>query len=822
MLRPATPLTVLFFVAFCLLLLSTISTPIVKGIPLAKFNGVTFGVFGYCKQSGCSKIQIGYPVDAKSLFGDTNDDADFSLPSTARTDLSAILIVHPVAALLTLICLILAATSHLHSPSHSPRYLLALIILSVPTLLITLLAFLVDILLFVPHLAWGGWIVLASTLLILASGIVTCAMRRTLVGRKARKKRIAENAEMNGENFYARQAAPPKLAMDRAESPPPLPQQSSMSGGVGHDKLPTFATYETKPGSDDDRIPLNSRTPSDKTLPSAPGSRGGYSEDGYNRFGAPARGGRGVPGSMRGGRGGYNGPRDEYGNPLPPSNAFGPMPPAGMRRDRSEPPRLRNQYSDETLVPPWSRGRGRGGYGPPRGYGRGGPRGGPYGPGAWRGRGGYGRGGIPMGPMAAGAGAGMMANEWRQGQEPPPPPGYGYGNGYAQERPGQFDGPGPAGYGRSPFAPGYGRRPSPGPPSAPGAYGRRPSPGPPSAPGAYGRRPSPGPPSAPGGGYGYAQREPSPEPPMPQYRNEPSPPLPGVAAPIDDHMIGQAIEMDARHGSPSLRSPTFPHQNQLRDSDSDVQGFVGLQQKQRRHDSTSDYGGNEPYVPPRAAWTTNGTRGLNSPPNTSPLAPVELPSQSTPRNQRPRSTSLPQSPPSHRRKQSSADDYYEDVDPRFASPPPHENPQHLTQTSQTTQSSGTVPHALMPGISTTPSHHLHQPIHPTIEHANDPHSSYEDFTDGQPLSPAESDSNMTSISQRGVNPNWRPDSTHRPGQSNLDVPGRRPSGPQQLPQHQQQRDLILGSNPDFEIPPGATPPSRAPGGVPIIQHGQAF
>jgi len=63
MLRPATPLTVLFFVAFVLLLLSTISTPIVKAIPLASFNGVTFGVFGYCKADGsCSKIQIGYSV----------------------------------------------------------------------------------------------------------------------------------------------------------------------------------------------------------------------------------------------------------------------------------------------------------------------------------------------------------------------------------------------------------------------------------------------------------------------------------------------------------------------------------------------------------------------------------------------------------------------------------------------------------------------------------------------------------------------------------------------------------------------------------------
>jgi len=411
------------------------------------------------------------------------------------------------------------------------------------------------------------------------------------VSRKARKKRIAENAEMNGENFYASQAAPPKMAMDRAETPPPLPAQPSMSGGIGGDKLPAFATFESKSGSDDDRIPLNTRTPSEKTLPSAPGSRGGYPEDGFNRYGGPGRGGRGGLAGIRGGRGGYNGPRDEYGNPLPPANAFGQMPPAGMRRDRSEPPRLRNQYSDETMNSQGSRGRGRGGFGPPRGYARGGPRGRDYGPGPGRGRGGYGRGGIPMGPIGAGASAGMMAGEYRRGQEPPP--GYGYDNGYyPQDRPGQYDGPGPAGYGRSPSAPGYGRRPSPGPPSAPGGYGRGPSPGPPSAPGGYNRGPSPDPPSALAGGYGYARREPSPEPPMPQYRSEPSPPLPINPHPTDDHMIGQAVEMDARHGSPSLRSPTFPQPMQFRDSDSDIQGFVGLQQKQHRHESTSDYGGN--------------------------------------------------------------------------------------------------------------------------------------------------------------------------------------------------------------------------------------
>ena len=62
MLRPATPLTILFFVAFVLLVLATISTPIIKGIPIATFDGVSFGVFGYCTPTTCSKIGIGYTV----------------------------------------------------------------------------------------------------------------------------------------------------------------------------------------------------------------------------------------------------------------------------------------------------------------------------------------------------------------------------------------------------------------------------------------------------------------------------------------------------------------------------------------------------------------------------------------------------------------------------------------------------------------------------------------------------------------------------------------------------------------------------------------
>lgn len=60
MLRPATPLSIIFFVAFVLLLLSTLSTPIIHAIPLGSFQGYNFGVFGYCKGSQCSGFKLGY------------------------------------------------------------------------------------------------------------------------------------------------------------------------------------------------------------------------------------------------------------------------------------------------------------------------------------------------------------------------------------------------------------------------------------------------------------------------------------------------------------------------------------------------------------------------------------------------------------------------------------------------------------------------------------------------------------------------------------------------------------------------------------------
>lgn len=191
---------------------------------------------------------------------------------------------------------------------------------------------------------------------------------------------------------------------------------------------------------------------------------------------------------------------------------------------------------------------------------------------------------------------------------------------------------------------------------------------------------------------------------------------------------------------------------------------------------------------------------MTPPPNTTALNPqtmnpIELPEQNTLRNQR-----VPPQPqgPSHAR--NASDNYYEDVAPQFVSP--IDDSHHLTQH---TQSSHTVPASLMPGLSSA------SPNYPIVEHHGeivDPTESYEALPEGQ-RSPASDHSEMTSISQRGVNPNWRPGSTDALGR--LEVPQHRAQ--------QQKRDMLLNTNPDFDLDPrggtgGRMPP---PGGM-----GQAF
>lgn len=120
-----------------------------------------------------------------------------------------------------------------------------------------------------------------------------------------------------------------------------------------------------------------------------------------------------------------------------------------------------------------------------------------------------------------------------------------------------------------------------------------------------------------------------------------------------------------------------------------------------------------------------------------------------------------------------ADNYYEDVDPRFANPEPL----------------AALPTSLIPGGN----QFAHKPpnrssnnsparFHPSISYESIPE-------EGRRPSDA---SNITSVSQRGVNPNLRP-SIAANGMGAGVIPDRNPA-------RSLQQNSVLQSNPDFEIP----------------------
>lgn len=186
--RPATTLAVLLGVACAFQLIATLSVPVTKSITLCTYNGYKFGVFGICSKDTCSAVSIGYSGSAVEAV------EGFSLPSNARRSISKLLVVHPIGTGFTFVSFICSIILHFHGPSMSLKLLFAVLLWTIPSFLLCLLSFLVDILLFIPHLDWGGWIVLAASVMIAISSMVLCIMRRTVSSRRAMRMNNLRNS----------------------------------------------------------------------------------------------------------------------------------------------------------------------------------------------------------------------------------------------------------------------------------------------------------------------------------------------------------------------------------------------------------------------------------------------------------------------------------------------------------------------------------------------------------------------------------------------------------------------------------------------------
>ncbi len=136
---------------------------------------------------------------------------------------------------------------------------------------------------------------------------------------------------------------------------------------------------------------------------------------------------------------------------------------------------------------------------------------------------------------------------------------------------------------------------------------------------------------------------------------------------------------------------------------------------------------------------------------------------------------------------SASDNYVEDIDPQFEAT--------------------TIPTSLMPGppppdqTATPPPSNSY--LQPSRSFQSDHYGGSSDSANDEQRSPSASDSShYTSVSQRGVNPNWRPP----PGSAQRPPPG--PS----------RNDMVLNANPDFTLPVAG--PGR--GGRGVYRGGRAI
>ncbi|GMM35633.1 Rim9 protein [Saccharomycopsis crataegensis] len=175
--KAALVVTGLLLVALGLQILPVISVPITTSISLCSYDDdYKFGMFGYCySHEGCSSVQIGYPNSILQQL------TVFSLPWHSRSSLSKLLIVHPIACGFTLVLFI--STIFLQFDSYSLGLLSFLLVWGILSFLVCLFSFLVDILLFSPHLSWCGWVVLGSTILIAICTIGLFIMRKETSSR---------------------------------------------------------------------------------------------------------------------------------------------------------------------------------------------------------------------------------------------------------------------------------------------------------------------------------------------------------------------------------------------------------------------------------------------------------------------------------------------------------------------------------------------------------------------------------------------------------------------------------------------------------------
>lgn len=158
---------ILQFISMAFLIICCVTAPVIRQIGLAKFEGITYGTFGYCSSEGvCSSASASYGPESL-----TSDTSAWKLNDAARGRLGKILIVMPIAAGFNFLALIVTIVSLALSVFHSNFESISAIMFIV-NLIFDIIGFLtaalmcvVTFLLFFPKITWCSWLLIPAAAL---------------------------------------------------------------------------------------------------------------------------------------------------------------------------------------------------------------------------------------------------------------------------------------------------------------------------------------------------------------------------------------------------------------------------------------------------------------------------------------------------------------------------------------------------------------------------------------------------------------------------------------------------------------------------------
>ncbi|CCH60993.1 hypothetical protein TBLA_0D04990 [Henningerozyma blattae CBS 6284] len=150
----------LHFASACLFIIACVTAPVYHQIGLAKLDLVTYGVFGYCDFSDCSKTTA-IVRGISAVQNDYNQSHNWHTKSSKSRDiLGELLITTPIAAGLNFLTYLFISIL-----SFFPFTLFSMVIIfffNVISFLLSAFSCIVVFLLFYPHVTWCAWILIPA------------------------------------------------------------------------------------------------------------------------------------------------------------------------------------------------------------------------------------------------------------------------------------------------------------------------------------------------------------------------------------------------------------------------------------------------------------------------------------------------------------------------------------------------------------------------------------------------------------------------------------------------------------------------------------